>query len=99
MSNSQKEIAMLAGNGDRGNSRPHCNSTQAQCLRLLDHLRVHGNISTITARSELDILGVSQRIADLKHKHGHIIDTVWINQPTDGGQSHRVALYVYGRSL
>lgn len=94
MSNSQKRIATSEKAANRGNSRLHSNSTQAQCSRLLAWLMVHGNISIITARRELDILGVAQRIADLKHKHGHAIDTVMTNQPTECGKTHRVGLYV-----
>lgn len=92
MPNSQKNIAMLAGNGDGVNSRLNYNSAEAQRQRLIDWLRVYGMIDTITARRELDILGVAQRIIELRKRYR--IDTVWTEKATDCGQLHRVALYV-----
>lgn len=76
----------------KNNQRKHSNSSEAQRQRLLAWLRTHGRIDTITARRDLDILGVAQRIIELRRKHR--IDTVWTKQPTDCGKLHRVALYV-----
>lgn len=70
------------------------NSTAAQRKRLIDWLKTYGNIDTITARRELDILMPGARIHELRHKLGHRIDTVKIQRPTDCGKLHRVALYV-----
>lgn len=79
--------------------RVHSNSSQAQRQRLLTWLRTHGRIDTITARRELDILGVAPRIFELRHRFGHAIDTVWTKQPTElEGKLHRVALYVFNPS-
>lgn len=66
-------------------------TTAAQRQRLLTALRL-APISTIAARKELDILGVAQRIIELRKDHD--IETVWINAQTESGKSHRVALYV-----
>jgi hypothetical protein len=93
MDNSQKEIAMLGGNGDRGNSRQHCNSNEAQRQRLIERLLIVGMIDTITARRELDILCPAARVLELR-KRGHRIDTVKIQRATDCGKLHRIALYV-----
>ncbi|RFC37761.1 MAG: Helix-turn-helix domain-containing protein [Candidatus Nitrotoga sp. SPKER] len=75
--------------------RSHSNSSKAQRQSLLAWLQTCGSIDTITARRELDILGVAPRIFELRHRYGHRIDRVWIDQPTDCGKLHRVALYVF----
>ncbi len=78
-------------NGTPSNTpRPNFNSCAAQRQRLLDALR-QGMVSTITARRDLDILSPAARIIELR-KH-HRIDTVRVNQPTDCGKLHSVALY------
>lgn len=74
--------------------RDYSSNAQAQCKRLFDWLKEHGQIDTITARRELDILGVAQRISDLRHKLGYDIDTVSTQQETECGKPHRVAMYV-----
>lgn len=92
-----KQNAPLAGKGESGKPkkpRAHSNSSEAQRQRLLAWLKKNGRIDTITARRELDILGVAPRIYELRHKFGHAIDMVWTRKPTDGGKLHRVALYV-----
>ncbi|MBK9161253.1 MAG: helix-turn-helix domain-containing protein [Nitrosomonadales bacterium] len=60
---------------------------------MLKWLQEHGNIDTLTARSELDILCPAARVLELRRR-GYPIDTVWIERPTDCGKLHRVALYV-----
>lgn len=74
--------------------RGHSNSSASQRQRLLAWLQTHGRIDTITARRELDILGVAPRIFELRHRFGHVIDKVWIDQATDCGKLHKVALYL-----
>lgn len=74
--------------------RKHSNAASAQRQRLLAYLRAYGMIDTITARKELDLLAVAPRIFELRHRFGHQIDTLWTEQQTDCGQTHRVALYV-----
>jgi hypothetical protein len=73
----------------RGNS----NSSAAQRQRLLDALRRY-MVSTIAARRDLDIMMPAARVHELRHRYGYQIDKVWIEQPTDCGKLHRVALYV-----
>jgi hypothetical protein len=89
-----KRIAPLAGKGEGKKPRSHFNSARAQRQRLMDWLLVHGTIDTITARHELDILGVAPRIFELRHRFGHQIDMVRVDRQTDCGNLHRVALYV-----
>jgi Helix-turn-helix domain len=74
--------------------RYHFNGAQDQRKRLLDWLKVHGSIDTITARRYLDIMAPAARLHELRHRFGYHIDTVWIKQPTECGRLHHVALYV-----
>jgi hypothetical protein len=67
-------------------------SAAAQRARLLDVLRC-GPISTIDARRNLDVMHPAMRVRELRVA-GHPIETVWIEQATDAGRLHRVALYV-----
>lgn len=94
MEKPQNKIAPLAGKGEVKKPRSHFNSLAAQRQRLIDWLRVHGMIDTITARRELDILGVAPRVHELRHRFGMEIDTVWVQQQTDCGRVHRVGQYV-----
>lgn len=91
--NTQRKTAP-ARTASQDNAPKNSNSLAAQQQRLLSHLQAHGSVSTIEDRRELDILGVAQRIADLRHKYGQKIDMVWIDQPTDCGRLHRVGRYV-----
>ena len=93
MKNSQKIIAQLGGKGDKENSQCNSNTSSAQRARLLAALRLK-MVSTISARSELDILAPAARIWELRHNFGHDIDSVWVEQTTSGGKSHRVVMYV-----
>jgi len=90
----QNEIAPLA-QGEVKKPRQHFNSLEAQRQRLKAWLQVHGIISTLTARRELDILAPAARVHELRHRFGLLIDLVWIKEPTDCGRLHRVGLYVY----
>lgn len=74
--------------------RTDFNSTEAQRKRLIDWLLAHGQIDTITARRDLDLMMPAARCHELRHKCGYQIDTVWILKQTDCGKLHRVALYV-----
>jgi hypothetical protein len=76
------------------NHGSYSNSSAAQRQRLLEWLRLHGSISTIDARDNLDIMMPAARVHELRHRFGYQIDMVWIKQPTDCGKLHRVALYV-----
>jgi len=68
-------------------------SAEAQRARLLDALRC-GPVTTIEARRNLDILILTARVHELKHRHGDDIQTIRIRQETDSGKLHSVARYV-----
>ena len=68
------------------------NDAAAQRLRALDLLR-SGPKSTIQLRRDGDILAPAARILELKRR-GFDILTQWVQQATDCGKLHRVALYV-----
>lgn len=68
------------------------NDAAAQRLRALDLLR-SGPKSTIQLRRDGDILAPAARILELKRR-GFEILTQWVQQATDCGKVHRVALYV-----
>jgi len=76
-------------------NRLHSSSAAAQRQRILRALRA-GPVSTITARSTLDILCPAARVLELR-RAGYRIKTVWVWERTDCGKSHRVALYVLGK--
>ena len=68
------------------------NDAAAQRLRALDLLR-NGPKSTIQLRRDGDILAPAARILELKRR-GFDILTQWVQQATECGKLHRVALYV-----
>ena len=68
---------------------------RSRAARILRALRA-GPVSTITARSTLDILCPAARVLELR-RAGYRIKTVWVWERTDCGKSHRVALYVLGK--
>jgi hypothetical protein len=75
----------------RSKSKPG-NDAAAQRMRAIDLLRT-GPKSTIQLRREGDILAPAARILELKHR-GFDILTHWVQEATDCGKLHRVALYV-----
>ena len=84
-----------AGLAQRSSERKDSSSNRAedQRQRLLQRLG-EGAVSTIEARRDLDILAPAARVHELRHGYGYRIETVWIEQATDAGKRHRVALYV-----
>lgn len=68
------------------------NAADTQARRVLLALE-GGPATTIELRRYLDVMQVSTRIHELR-SDGHQIDTVWVQQETDAGKPHRVALYV-----
>jgi len=66
-------------------------STESQRARLLAHLQ-KSPITTLQARSELDIMHPAQRVKELK-ADGHNIVTCWATGWT-GKAAHRIASYV-----
>jgi Helix-turn-helix domain len=67
----------------------------AQRLRALELMRT-GPKSTIQLRRDGDILQPAARIFELKAR-GYEIVTHWVQQATDCGTLHRVALYALMR--
>lgn len=67
------------------------NDANTQAQRVLRALR-GGPASSLELRKYLDVIQVSSRVSELRAA-GHAIDTIWIQQPTDAGRLHRVALY------
>ncbi len=69
------------------------NSRRAQQQRLLDYLRKHGSIDTVTARRELDTMMPAARIFELRHEQGYDIVSHRVRRETDYGRTHSIALY------
>ena len=91
--NTHKRKATSSKAANQNNTQADSNSTEAQRKRLINWLHTHGQIDTITARRELDILCPAARVLELR-KRGYQIETVWTERPTDNGKLHRVAMYV-----
>lgn len=68
------------------------NSSAAQRLRVLNHLRRNGSLSTIEARHRIDCLHPAARVMELRDR-GHEILTVWTTEHTPEGRRHRIARY------
>jgi hypothetical protein len=66
-------------------------STESQRTRLLAHLQ-SAPITTLQARSELDIMNPAQRVKELRDG-GHNIVTCWTTGWTSKA-AHRIASYV-----
>lgn len=73
----------------------HSNAASDQRARLLAWLRAYGQIDTIAARRDLDIMMPAARVHELRHRFGHTIDLVWTREPTDCGKLHRVGRYIF----
>ncbi|MGV6818722.1 MAG: helix-turn-helix domain-containing protein [Thiotrichales bacterium] len=69
------------------------NSGAAQRKRLLEYLHAHNRITTLEARSKLDILMPATRVFELREQ-GEEIVTHWREDTTPEGNPHRVAEYV-----
>ena len=71
------------------------NTSHNQRLRLLDYLKTHGTITTLQARSLLDILAPAARIFELRHNYGYRINKVDIADYTEAKRKHTgIAKYV-----
>ncbi len=71
------------------------NASHNQRLRLLDYLKTHGAITTLQARSELDILAPAARIFELRHNYGYSINKVDVADYTEAKRKHTgIAKYV-----
>lgn len=69
----------------------YSNATQDQCTRLLHALRER-SVTTLYARSDLEVLHLAGRVQELREQ-GHNIITHWKTEKTELGE-HRVAEYV-----
>lgn len=67
------------------------NSAAAQRARILAALRV-APLSTLDARSSLDVLHPAARVMELRSE-GHSIVTHWTTADNGEGRPHRVAKY------
>ena len=67
-------------------------TTSTQCARLLEAL-ASWSINTFEASRYLDVYHCPARILQLR-KAGHRIVTHWQTVVTEGGEKHRVGLYV-----
>ncbi|MBH9552872.1 helix-turn-helix domain-containing protein [Inhella sp. 4Y17] len=56
-------------------------------------LRMGFAISTLEARTLLDILHPAGRVKELRDE-GHNILTLWTDAPTEAGELHRVGVYL-----
>lgn len=73
------------------NSKHYSTVTEAQQQRLIEQLRLCP-MTTLQARSELDIMHPAARVKELRER-GHNIVTHWTVEHTGKGR-HRVARYV-----
>lgn len=70
----------------------HSNCAEAQRARLLDRLQ-QGTLTTLEARSELDVLHPAARAMELRGL-GYCIETLRTREYSECGQLHTVARYV-----
>ena len=87
-----KKIAYTKA-GKNSQSDSNVNTAHNQRLRLLDHLKTYGSITTIEARRELDILSPAARKLELLARGFNIV-MVWVEGHTESGRKHRIAKYV-----
>ena len=79
-------------NSQRDNTN---NTSHNQRLRLLDYLKTHGTITTLQARSELDILAPAARNIELRHYYGYRINKIDVDDYTEAKRKHTgIAKYV-----
>ncbi len=69
------------------------NTTAAQRARLLEYLQLHQKITTLEARSDLDVMHPAGRVQELREEGLDIITHRRIDH-TSEGKPHRVAEYV-----
>ena len=70
------------------------NDAGTQCNRMLEAMQTLGGISTIEAHRYLDILHPPARKLNLV-QGGHIVELIWVHEPSDCGAIHRIGKYVY----
>ena len=94
MKNTTKNPVSSAGRLGKNNSNRMDDITlPIQRQRLLKWLQ-ENPITTLQARSLLNILAPAARIFELRHDENYNIITHWIEDVTAEGKKHRVAKYV-----
>lgn len=90
-----KRLAAQTANPKAKTTKPKFtdNSTQNQCLKILDWLFERGSITTAQAREHLDVMSPAARIMQLKQA-GYLIVTLWDSWTSEHNIKHRVARYV-----
>lgn len=68
------------------------NTAEEQRVRVLERLR-QGPLTTLAARSELDVLHPAARVMELRGE-GYCIETLRSREYSECGQLHTVARYV-----
>lgn len=72
------------------------NDAATQRELLLAALQAGFTITTLEARTHLDMLHPAGRVLELR-ANGHTILTLWTDALTEAGELHRVALYLLAR--
>ena len=68
------------------------NSIENQHKRIIQGL-ARTSLTTPEIRKHLDVMEVAARIWELRRKCGHTIEKVMVEDRTDAGRKHKVALY------
>lgn len=94
MKNTIKNPVSSAGRLGKSNSnRVDDIALPVQRQRLLKWLQ-ENSVTTLEARSLLNILAPAARVFELRHNENHNIITHWVDDITAEGKKHRVAKYV-----
>lgn len=94
MKNTTKNPASSAGRLGKSNSNRVDDITlPVQRQRLLKWLQ-ENSVTTLEARSLLNILAPAARVFELRHNENHNIITHWVDDITAEGKKHRVAKYI-----
>ncbi len=72
----------------------HPNSLYAQRHRIMEWFKTCNRLTTEQARRLIDVMHPAGRIKELRAR-GFEILTMWENYPTDCGELHRMACYVF----
>ncbi len=95
MSKDKTPLTFQESSAHDQSERQSGSSAAAQRQRILSWL-VTAPLTTIQARSYLDILHPAGRVMELRKK-GYKIQTVWVEDITEAGIFHRVAKYILAK--
>jgi hypothetical protein len=96
----QKETAcrvgarQTAGTAENTSPHSHSNTAHAQRDRLLKALQ-SGQVTTLQARREIDVMHPAARVMELRAQ-GVLILTNWTSERSECGKLHRIASYALG---